>query len=97
MTGIAGVIAAVAGWSFGQRDRVTGAVLTGVAVIFWFFAFGFLIENCGAGGGCEEFANWPESKALRFVLAPSLASGVVATFISRMVKRRRRGSVPPQA
>ena len=58
-----------------RRDRTSNniwlLVLCGLVTLFvWTFEWFLLVDNCGAGGGCEVFREWSDGKA---ALVASLA------------------------
>ena len=88
-TGIATLAGALAGWQLGRRKRAPGYLLFGLALFLWGFAVAFFIENCGAGGGCEGYATWPDGKAMLVAGVPPVVAGGAAAMLARLMHRPR--------
>lgn len=86
-TGLAAITAFVVAWAFVRRLRALGFVLGAFWLLLFLFAWSFFIENCRAGGGCEDYANWPEGKAALVAGLPSLIAAGATILFLRMRKR----------
>lgn len=89
LTGIAALMAATAGWAFVRRDQVICWGAIAATLLFSFVAFTSFIENCGGGGDCETYANWPEPKAVAVAGIPPLVVGLVAAIAGAIFRKSR--------
>lgn len=89
-TAVACMLAAAAGWAAVKRDRVIFRGGIAGTLFCWLLAFTSFIENCGGGGDCETYANWPESKAAAVAGVPPLITGLIAALASGVLKNKVR-------
>jgi hypothetical protein len=86
--GLAAITACAAAWGFIRGHRALGFVLGAFCLLLLLFAWSSFIENCGGGGGCEDYANWPEGKSALVAGLPSLIAAGGTISVLRMRKRQ---------
>lgn len=86
-TGFAAITACAIAWAFVRRHRALGFALGAFWLLLFLFAWSFFIENCGGGGGCEEYADWSEGKSALVTARPSLIAAAATMFLLKVRER----------